>query len=771
MIGLATDASPWSVAQRTFAALWRASALGLGMGVALVQVSPAHAQDGVFSRAQAERGERVFVDECASCHTVQQAAALMATGGGGASFPEFHARVSATMPPFKPDRPDAQTFVNILGYLSLSLGSKPGSTDATLQSSAFRNATVPSIATAAAVDGKPVADMGWGHWRGPTEGTGYSSADQINAGNVKSLRVAWRWSSAGMGATPEARNSSTPLMVDGVLYATAGLTRNVVAIDGRTGETLWMWRAAEDPTRFENAPRKGSGRGVAYWSDGKRDRRIFTITPGFQLVALDADTGRPVARFGKNGKIDLMQGLRGAPRTGLPDIGSSSPPLIIGNVVVVGPAHEVGLRPKSRENVKGDARAYDARTGKLLWTFRTIPAKGDPGYETWAAGAAEYSGNAGVWAPMSADPKTGLVYLPVEAATSDVFGGERPGANLYSSSLVAVDSRTGKVRWAQQLVHHDIWDWDVPAIPILADIPSQGEAIAAVLQITKQGFVFAFNRLTGEPLWPIEERPVPGSDVPGEATSPTQPVPTLPVPFDRQGVTVNDLVDFTPALRAEAIEAVKPFRLGAFMAPPSLLAAPDGTRGTLALPSVLGGGNWEGGAYDPETGLLYVGSMTNLSVLSLAPSPPGSDIPYGFGGGRAPTVQGLPAVKPPYGRITAIDMKTGQRAWMIANADTPEAIRSHPALKGLAIERTGVVSRAGLLVTRTLLFAGEGTSGSPVFRAHDKATGDILAEIALPGTQTGLPMTYVAGDKQYIVVATAGGDGRAAEIVALALPD
>jgi len=771
MIDLATDAWSRRIARATGSATWRIAVRGFVTAIVLAQISLAHAQNGVFSRAQAERGERIFADECASCHTVQQAADLMAARGGGSSFPDFHARVSATMPPFKPDRPDAQSFVNILGYLSLSLGSQPGDTDATLQSSAFRNAKVPTNSDRAPAAGKPVADMGWGHWRGPIEGTAYSPADQIKPDNVKSLRIAWRWSSAGMGATPEARNSSTPLMVDGVLYTTAGLPRNVVAIDGRTGETLWMWRAAEDPARFENAPRKGSGRGVAYWSDGKRDRRIFTVTPGFHLVALDAGTGRPVPGFGKDGRVDLMQGLRGAPSNGLPDVGNSSPPLIIGNVVVVGPAHEVGLRPKSRKNVKGDVRAYDARTGKLLWTFRTIPAKGDPGYETWAPGAAEYSGNAGVWAPMSADPRTGLIYLPVEAATSDVFGGERPGANLYSSSLVALDSRTGKVRWAQQLVHHDIWDWDVPAIPILADIPAQGGAIAAVLQITKQGFVFAFNRLTGVPLWPIEERPVPKSDVPGEATSPTQPMPTLPVPFDRQGVAIDDLIDFTPALRAEAIEAVKPFRLGAFMAPPSLRAAPDGSKGTLALPSVLGGGNWEGGAYDPETGILYVGSMTNLSVLSLAPSPPGTDIPYGFGGGNAPTVQGLPAVKPPYGSISAIDMKTGQLAWTIANADTPENIRNHPALKGLTIPRTGIVSRAGLLVTRTLLFAGEGSSGSPVFRAHDKATGAILAEIALPGTQTGLPMTYLAEGKQYIIVATAGGGGRAAEIVALALPN
>ncbi len=731
----------------------------------------AFAQDKVFSRAQAARGERVFADECASCHTPAQAAELMRSRAGGTLFPDFHARLSATMPPFSADRPEPQSYVDILGYLSQTLGSVPGSTDATLASEAFRSAKVPSTGAAASVSPADVRNIEWRNWRGELSGLAYSPADQINAGNVKSLKTAWRWSSMGMGATPEARSIATPLMVGETLYVTAGLTRNVVAIDARTGETLWMWRAAEDKARYENAPRKGSGRGVSYWTDGKRDKRIFTVTPGFQLVALDAATGRPVSRFGKGGRVDLMQGLRGAPKGDLPDIGNSSPPLVIGNVVVVGPAHEVGMRPQSRKNVKGDVRGFDARTGRLLWTFHTIPAKGEAGYETWVAGSAEEAGNAGVWAPMSGDPETGLIFLPVEAATGDVYGGGRTGANLYSSSLVALDSRTGKLRWSSQLVHHDIWDWDVPAIPILADIPASSGTVKAVLQITKQGFVFAFHRDTGKPVWPIVETPVPQSDVPGEQTFPTQPMPTLPAPFDRQGVTADDLIDFTPALRIEAMEAVKPYRLGAFMAPPSLIGAPDGTRGTLSLPSVLGGGNWEGGAYDPETGTLFVGSMTNIGLLTLSPAPEAAGTRYHFGGGRTPTVQGLPLAKPPYGRITAIDMKTGQHAWMIANADTPQSISANPALAGLKLDRTGIATRAGLLATKTLLFAGEGVSGSPVLRAHDKTTGAIIAEIALPGTQTGLPMTYVLDGKQYVVMTTAGGDGKAGEIVALALPN
>lgn len=729
------------------------------------------AQDGLFSGAQADRGGVLFNDECAACHTVRHAANLMVSRGGDTLFPDFHAKLSATMPPFSADKPEPQGYVDILAYLTRELGAREGASDATLHSPAFRAARIPSAASVVASISQAPEQLEWHNWRGPLDGTGYSAADQIDASNVKSLRTAWRWSSSGMGPSPEARNTTTPLMVDGSLYLTAGLTRNVVSLDAKTGEMLWMWRPNEDEARFENAPRKGAGRGVAYWTDGKADRRIFTVTPGFHLAALDAATGRPIARFGSQGQVDLMAGLRGVPKEGLPDIGNSSPPLVVGDIVVVGPAHEIGLRPKSNGNVKGDVRAYDARTGRLVWTFRTIPAKGDPGYETWTAGAAEYSGNAGVWAPMSADPTTGLIYLPVEASTNDVYGGARQGQNLYSSSLVALEAKTGKVRWSRQLVHHDIWDWDVPAIPILADVPRDGRTIPAVLQITKQGFVFAFNRHTGEPLWPIEERAVPQSDTPGEATSPTQPFPTLPIPFDRQGVTVDDLIDFTDDLRAEALEAVKPYRLGGFMAPPSLSPAPDSTRGTMSLPHFLGGGNWEGGAFDPESGILYVGSMTSLNILSLAPAPAGSDVPYVYGGGRPPQVRGLSLIKPPYGRITAIDMKTGHHAWIIANADTPDAVRDNPALAGVVLPRTGVVSRAGLLATKTLLFAGEGLTGSPVFRAHDKATGAILAELALPGTQTGLPMTYVLDGKQYVVLSTAGGDGRAAEIVALALPN
>lgn len=616
-------------------------------------------------------------------------------------------------------------------------------------------------------DGCALDEGEWTAWRGDGRGAGYAPFAQIDRENVGELEIAWRWSSADFGPAPEARNVSTPLMVDGVLYATAGDVRSVVALDAQTGALKWAWRGDDPKERFDNAPRKGTGRGVAYWSDGE-DARILTVTPGFRLVALDAVTGETVSGFGEGGVVDLMDGLRGAPEDGLADIGNSSPPLIAGDVVVVGPAHIVSFFPGSDANVKGDVRGFDVHTGELLWTFHTIPEAGEPGYETWAEGTAERAGNAGVWAPMSYDEETGAIFLPVEAGTSDLYGGARPGANAHSSSVVSLDGATGELRWAQQLVHHDIWDWDVPATPILADVPWDGAVKRAVLQITKQGFVFAFDRDSGEPLWPVVERAVPQSDVPGEQSWPTQPMPVLPEPFDRQGVSEDDLINFTPELRAKALEAVKDYRLGAFMAPPSLAAAPDGTKGTLSLPSVTGGGNWEGGAYDPETGMLFVGSATDVSVLALRET--GSEaMPYAVAPPiRAPQVDGLPIVKPPYGRITAIDMTMGRRTWTVANADTPEEIAGHPALAGIDLPRTGIATRAGLLVTGTLLFAGEGEGGSPVLRAHDKATGEIVAEIALPATQTGLPMSYVLDGRQYIALAVADGVGPA-EIVALAV--
>ncbi|MGH7504500.1 MAG: PQQ-binding-like beta-propeller repeat protein, partial [Longimicrobiales bacterium] len=529
---------------------------------------------------------------------------------------------------------------------------------------------------------KAVDGAEWRSYHRDVAGTRYSPLARIDETNVDRLAVAWEWpSDSVLGEQGEFRNASTPLMVDGVLYFTAGRERVVIAADAATGATKWLWRLDEGQ-RGRIAPRANSGRGLAYWTDGVQ-ARVFVVTPGYRLVALDARTGEPVADFGVGGIVDLKLELGVQVDTAEAVIGSSSPPLVFDDVVVVGPALAVGLRPPSRTNVPGRVLAFDASTGALKWRFHTIPGEGEAGVETWESESWRYTGNAGAWAPMSLDTARGRLYVPVEAATGDYYGGHRPGDNLFSTSLVCLDVRTGARIWHYQIVHHDIWDYDNPTTPILADLTVGGRRIEAVVQLTKQSFAYVFDRVTGEPVWPIEERPVPQSDVPGERTSATQPIPTKPAPYDRQGVTIDDLIDYTPALRAEAIQAVKPFRLGALFTPASLRDAPDGTKGTLSLPGTLGGSNWEHGAFDPETGMLYVGSYTNPAVLALAPDPERSDMDYVMVGFNAPKVQGLPLVKPPYSRITAIDLNTGEHAWMVPAGDTPDAIREHPALQGI----------------------------------------------------------------------------------------
>jgi len=613
----------------------------------------------------------------------------------------------------------------------------------------------------------------WISYGGDRGGTRYSPLSQINRDNVAQLEVAWTWKADNFPET-DYRNISTPLMVDGVMYFTAGNRRNVIAVDADTGYTRWTWRMDEGE-RWEQAPRRNSGRGVSWWSDGQ-DSRIFVITPGFQLVALDAKTGQPVSDFGIDGVVDLFTQLDldydHPPLIGA--IGNSSPPTIIGDSVVIGPA----LRPGGRANignVKADIMAINARTGERNWVFHTIPRQGEPGYETWLDGSAERVGNAGIWGLSAGDPELGIVYLPIEAATNDVYGGHRPGNNLYSSSLVALDAASGQMLWYQQLVHHDIWDYDMPPHPILLDLNVDGEEIKAVIQFTKQAFAYAFNRETGEPVWPMEERPVPESDVPGEWTSPTQPFPTKPPPFDVQGVGFDDLIDFTPALRQAAIEAVSQHRIGPIYTPPSLSNAEDGSRGMIVVPGFGGGANWEGGAADPETNYVYIGSNTAPSVVGL--EPPGfgtTNALYNMGGSLPlPNLDGLPIMKPPYGRITAYDMNQGEIAWQIPLGDTPEEIANHPLLEGVEIAPTGINSRAGLLVTSTLLIAGEGGDGRPLFHAYDKATGDEIARIEIPvGPQHGSPMTYMVNGKQYIAFFTANaGERIAAQLVAYALPD
>lgn len=613
----------------------------------------------------------------------------------------------------------------------------------------------------------------WISYGGDRGGTRYSPLDQIDAGNVGDLEIAWTWKSDNFSET-EYRNISTPLMVDGVLYFTAGNRRNVVAVEGDTGHTLWMWRMDEGE-RWERAPRRNSGRGVSYWTDGS-EQRIFVITPGFQLVALDAKTGNPVSDFGNNGVVDLFTQLdldyEHPPLIGA--IGNSSPPTIIGDSVVIGPALRPGGRANSG-NVKADIIAINARTGERNWVFHTIPRPGEPGYETWLDGSAERVGNAGIWGLSAGDPELGIVYLPIEAATNDVYGGHRPGSNLYSGSLVALDAASGEMLWYQQLVHHDIWDYDMPPHPILLDLNVDGEPVKAVIQFTKQAFAYVFNRETGEPIWPMEERPVPASDVPGEWSAPTQPFPTKPPAYDVQGLDVDDLIDFTPELREMAITAISRHRVGGIYTPPSLSHAEDGTRGTIVVPGFGGGANWEGGAADPETNYVYIGSHTSPSVIGMEQPDPGTfDSNYVMGGSLPlPTVDGLPIMKPPYSRITAYDMNQGEIAWVIPNGDTPEEIANHPRLSGVDIPQTGVNSIPGLLVTKTLLIAGEGGSGHFLWHAYDKATGEEIARHEIPvGPQQGLPMTYMINGRQYIAMFTANrGEGVPAQLVAWALPE
>jgi quinoprotein glucose dehydrogenase len=647
-----------------------------------------------------------------------------------------------------------------------------------------------------AQEGAP--DREWRSYGSDLASTRYSPLDQINKDNFSKLEVAWRFKTDALGPRPEFNFQSTPLMVGGVLYTTAGTRRAVVALDAATGEMLWM-HSEHEGKRGESAPRQLSGRGLAYWSDGKSARIVY-VTPGYRMVALDAKTGIPVPGFGKNGVVDLKDDADQEMDLITGEIGLHAAPVIAQDVIIVGAAHLSGATPKSRSNAKGYVRGFDVRTGRRIWTFHTIPKPGEFGYDTWEGDSAQYTGNTGVWAQMSVDEELGLAYLPVELPTGDYYGGHRPGSTLFGESLVAVELKTGRRRWHYQFVHHGIWDFDIPSAPILIDIVVDGKPIKAVAQPTKQAWLYVFDRATGQPVWPIEERAVEQSTVPGEKTTPTQPFVTKPPAYDRQGVSLDDLIDFTPALKAEAIKVVSRYKIGPLFTPP-VVSRWDGPLGTIMLPSTGGGANWPGGAFDPETKMLYVHSTTTPSVLSLvesdgknsdmafirgtardpnaAPAAAAAAAPAGVGGeasGPVLSVQGLPIIKPPYGRITAFNMNRGDLVWQIAHGETPDVIRNHPALKGVTIPRTGRAGRIGLVVTRTLVIAGEpgffttpnGQRGA-MLRAYDKATGAEVGAVYMPAPQTGSPMTYMFGGKQYIVLAISGGT-YSGELVAFRLP-
>lgn len=637
-----------------------------------------------------------------------------------------------------------------------------------------------------------------GEWRtygADLRSTRYSSLAQIDKDNFSKLEVAWRFRTDALGPRPEFNLQATPLMVGGVLYTTAGTRRAAVALDASNGEMLWMYSLNEGK-RGNSAPRRLSGRGLTYWSDG-REARILYVTPGYQMVALDAKTGRPVPGFGNNGIVDLKLDNDQAIDLDTGEIGLHAAPVVSGNVIVIGAAHLPGSIPRTQNNVKGYVRGFDVRTGKRLWIFHTLPKPGEPGFETWENNSALTNGNTGVWAQMSIDEELGLVYLPVELPTGDYFGGGRPGDGLYGESIVAVELATGKKRWHYQLVHHGIWDFDIPCAPVLADIMVDGRTIKALAQPTKQGWVYVLDRATGQPVWPIPERPVEHSTVPTEKTSPTQPFVTKPPAFARQGVTIDDLIDFTPELRAEAIKIVSRYKIGPLFTPP-VVSRWEGPLGTLMMPSTTGGMNWPGASLDPETNYLYIYALNQISALALVESdgkrsdmryvrgtapnpaaPPPMLAAAGSAGGEAAppiTVQGLPLSKPPYATITAIDLNRGDLVWQIPHGGTPDNIRNHPALKGLDIPRTGRIGRIGTLTTKTLLIAGEagffttpnGQRGA-MLRAYDKATGQEVGAVYMPAPQTGSPMTYMLDGRQYLVVSVSGGN-YSGELLAFRLP-
>ena len=642
----------------------------------------------------------------------------------------------------------------------------------------------------------------WSSYGGDKGFTRYSPLDQINRDNVKNLKVVWRRQAVDaqiMDKFPDLSPSNyfrgTPIIVDGMLYAPDGVGL-IEAFDAATGQTKWVQQPVE-PTLKEAAGQ--STRGVQYWKK-ESDERIISIRRDY-LYAIDAKTGKPCRDFGENGRVWLD---RHAPDQagyfGYPG------PFVVNDVIVVGgngggkTGEGYGDDGFDSHAKPEDIRGYDIRSGKLLWTFHVMPQKGEPGYETWGKGSAEYMGNMAAWASMTADEELGYVYVPLSAPTVSYYGGHRPGTNLYSDSVLALNAKTGKLVWYFQMVHHDLWDYDSASPPVLGEITVNGKRIKAVIASNKTGFLYVFDRVTGKPVWPIEERPVPQSTTPGEATSATQPFPTKPPAFDRQGFTEEDLIDFTPELHKKAVEFASRYVLGPLFTPPTLIE--NGKKGTLALPSAWGAGNWNTGAFDPETGIYYAVSMTQATAYGLAKATdPKATMDYwipfeGGGGGRVERprrellpgevpdieydetgglrIDGLPLMKPPYGRITALDLNQGTKLWTVANGDGP---RNHPLLKDLNLPPLGNSGRPVALVTKTLLFLGDasnalygraGIAGPAKFRAYDKTNGQVIAQLDLPVGTTGGPMTYLAGGKQIIIVPV-GGKGYGAGWLAFGL--
>jgi quinoprotein glucose dehydrogenase len=619
----------------------------------------------------------------------------------------------------------------------------------------------------------------WLSYAADAKSTKYAPLSQIDAQNVKNLRIAWKWSSPENAITAENKKyrpgwyEPTPLKIGDVLY-TSSSVGHVAAVDPGTGETIWVY---DSKSRESGRPNNVGfvHRGVSYWTDGTRQHIIFG-TGDAHLIALDAKNGEPIDGFGDGGRVDLTEGLRR--KVNRRYYALTSPPIICGDVAIVGASvADLAIR---RNAPPGDVRGFDVRTGEQLWTFHSVPQEGEYGNDTWEQGSWEHTGNTNVWSMMSCDEELGYAYLPFGTPTSDYYGGERPGDNLFAESLVAVNAKTGERVWHFQAVHHGIWDYDFPAAPNLVDITVDGRRIKAVAQVSKQGFTYVFDRATGEPVWPIEERPVAPSTVPGEKLSETQPFPTKPPAFERQGVTKDDLIDFTPEIRAEAEKVLAEFNYGPIFSPF------ETERPTIYLPGWTGGANWTGAAVDPETGILYVPSITSPIAFRLLETDPNrSHFRYAAEPALVALPDGLPLFKPPYGRVTAIDLNKGEHVWMQPLGQGP---RDHPRLEKLDLPRLGWPHRGAPLVTKTLLFVSqEGPWGNmrfsedqhtlevdsfivePRVSVFDKATGELVAEIELPANGIAAPMTYMHEGRQYLAVSV-GGHDFPSELVALALP-
>jgi quinoprotein glucose dehydrogenase len=670
--------------------------------------------------------------------------------------------------------------------------------------------------------GQPSTSKGeWPTNAGDNRGTRYSPLAQVDATNFNRLEVAWRFKTDAFGPYPEWKLEGTPIMIKGVLYTTAGTRRSVIAIDAKTGELIWS-HSLREGKRAAIAPRQLSGRGVSYWTDGRGDERIIYITTGYRMVELNAKTGAMIESFGDKGIVDLKVGVvKGNNQqvdleTG--EIGVHSTATVVGNMAIIGASFKEGATVPTHNNTKGLVRAFDVRTGKQVWRFNTIPGPGEFGHETWEGNSWAENGNTGVWNQISADPDLGLVYLPVETPTSDYYGGARPGNNLYAESLVAVDMNTGQRKWHFQFTHHPVWNFDMSAMPILADVTVNGRARKIVAQPTKQGWLYVFDRATGEPIWPIEERPVPQTDVAGEKSSPTQPFPPEALRYNRSTATIrDDLIDFTPELKTQAAQLLGRYRVEPSPFTPGIEASPQGRLGSIVLGTAT---NWPGGGYDPELHIAFMPAGNVPGVRALRKTPNNfSDIPFVTGldntdfqevfgpgdccaadnpltarrakdakenaplpgggeGGVALNVQGLPIVKPPYGLLAAVDLDKGELKWQTPHGDTPDNVRNNPALRGISVTKTGQpgTSGVGLLVTKTLVIMGDPQSTTAsgkrgaFLRAYDKVTGREVGALYMPAQQSGTPMTYSVDGKQYIIVAVS--DPRySGEYLAFSLPN